>query len=317
MKRFLLIAAIIAVMVPVVAQENAAASDSTVSVNAAEKAASKSKDNVKAGTKRSQRKMTLKAGPASVVVDLPSDTTVVSEEILDEHMDEAIDEAMDEVDAAFDDIDDAFDDLDDDFSHRDRKGRLWSWVENMTEGGFLAVSIISLVLIFLSFVFPLIAVILIAWLIIRYRQKRNRERDELIKDLADKGQDVSSYFKQQAPQNVVYRTESTSKQSARKVKRPLSNKQMYDKGVTNSIIGGVITVVCAVYHWPSLFILGGLILLGLGVSQIIRGKSQDEYIDVNPAQTEEQADTRQAEEKTTPSKPEETEESESTDNYEK
>ena len=314
MKRFLLIAAIIAVMVPVVAQENAVASDSTVSVNAAEKAAPKS--GVKAGTKRSQRKMTLKAGPASVVVDLPSDTTVVSEEILDEHMDEAIDEAMDEVDAAFDDIDEAFDDLDD-FSHRDRKGRLWSWVENMTEGGFLAVSIISIVLIFLSFVFPLIAVILIAWLIIRYRQKRNRERDELIKDLADKGQDVSSYFKQQAPQNVVYRTESTSKQSARKVKRPLSNKQMYDKGVTNSIIGGVITVVCAFYHWPSLFILGGLILLGLGVSQIIRGKSQDEYMDVNPAQTEEQADTRQAEEKTTPSKPEETEEAESTDNYEK
>lgn len=316
MKRFLLIAAIIAVMVPVVAQENAVASDSTVSVNAAEKAASKSKDNVKSGAKRSQRKMTLKAGPASVVVDLPSDTTVVSEEILDEHMDEAIDEAMDEVDAAFDDIDEAFDDLDDDFSHRDRKGRLWSWVDK-TLGGMWAVAIVTVVLTFLFFLFPLIAIILIAWLIIRYRQKRNRERDELIKDLADKGQDVSSYFKQQAPQNVVYRTESNRSQSSRKVKRPFSNKEMYDKGITNAIIGGVITVVCAVYHWPSLFILGGLILLGLGVSQIIRGKSQDEYIDVNPAQTEEQADTRQAEEKTTPSKPEETEEAESTDNYEK
>lgn len=271
MKRFLLIAAIIAVMVPVVAQENAAASDSTVSVNAAEKAASKSKDNVKSGTKRSQRKMTLKAGPASVVVDLPSDTTVVSEEIIDE----TLNEASDEINNASDALDDALDELDEEFSH-DRRGWMSGWIDK-TLGGMWAVAIVTVVLTFLFFLFPLIAIILIVWLIVRYRHRRSRERDELIRDLADKGQDVSSYFKQEAPQNVVYRTESNRSQSSRKVKRPFSNKEMYDKGITNAIIGGVITVVCAIYDWPSLFILGGLILLGLGVSQIIRGRGQDEY----------------------------------------
>lgn len=311
MKRFLLVAAIMAAMIPTVAQENPTPSDSTVGVNATEKAVDKGDNGVRKSAKRTPGKMTVKAGPTAVVVELPSDTTVVSEEIIDE----TLNEASDEINNASDALDDALDELDEEFSH-DRRGWMSGWIDK-TLGGMWAVAIVTVVLTFLFFLFPLIAIILIVWLIVRYRHRRSRERDELIRDLADKGQDVSSYFKQEAPQNVVYRTESNRSQSSRKVKRPFSNKEMYDKGVTNSIIGGVITVVCAVYHWPSLFILGGLILLGLGVSQIIRGKSQDEYMDVNPAQTEEQADTRQAEENTAPSKPEETEEAESTDNYEK
>ncbi len=272
MKRFLLVAAIIAAMIPTVAQENPTPSDSTVGVNATEKAVDKGDNGVRKSAKRTPAKMTVKAGPTAVVVELPSDTTVVSEEIIDE----TLNEASDEINNASDALDDALDELDEEFSH-DRRGWMLEWFDNMTQGGMVAVTIVTAVLTFLFFLFPLIAIILIVWLIVRYRHKRNRERDELIRDLADKGQDVSSYFKQETPQNVVYRTESNRSQSSRKVKRPLSNKEMYDKGITNAIIGGVITVVCAIYDWPSLFILGGLILLGLGVSQIIRGRGQDEY----------------------------------------
>lgn len=181
----------------------------------------------------------------------------------------------------------------------DRDGRLKEMFDNLSNDDASAAAIAILIILavvigvplFLVFILPLLVLFLIVWLVVRHDRKKQREKNDLIKSLAASGQDVtplinnkaavnSQRSKVNAPRPVANNANySKAEYTGKKGKMAPTMKQKYDKGVTNSIIGGVIAVVCWWYNWPSLFVLGGLILCGIGISQLISAKKSVEYED--------------------------------------
>lgn len=151
----------------------------------------------------------------------------------------------------------------------------------------MALGMVAIICIFV--ICPLICLvllpILILWLIFRYRRKKQQEEHEFIKSLAASGQDVSQYL------NRGYHQTSNDQRPTTNDQRPIDSRQQtiqskhvtdeyrynYDKGIKNAIIGGTIAVICLIFEWPSVFTLGGFILLAVGISQILSAKNSLRY----------------------------------------
>lgn len=264
MKKLLIIIALLLVLMPVDAKRkrhHSRTSDAKV-------------ETVKTDSAAAEADTTVAIAPDGSIIDENPDTVMESEEV------EAEMTPYDE-------------------DWHDRDGRLKEMLDELSdedaEDAAVALAIVLAVIIgipvFVVFVLPLLAIVLIIWLVIRHDRKKQREKNELIKSLAASGQDVTPLLnnrsaiysqrpKANAPRPAVNNANySKAEYTGKKGKMAPVMKQKYDKGVTNSIIGGVIAVVCWWYDWPSIFVLGGLILCGIGISQIVSSKKSIQYDD--------------------------------------
>lgn len=191
------------------------------------------------------------------------------------------DSMIDAIDSAFSDtgfcdeviapdVDDLLDDLDD--------------MENGFHFGNIftkSMAIGATAIILLFFVLPLIVVIgviILVWLYFRNRRKKQQQENELIRTLAENGQDVSQFLNRQRPAEtrkvVEYRTvDKNGKTISSRVKVEKTATERYNKGITNTIVGAAITFVCWVFNWADIFVMGGMILLAVGISQMITAKN--------------------------------------------
>lgn len=143
----------------------------------------------------------------------------------------------------------------------------------------IAMGIFSVfILIFLTPLLFIIGIIIIVWLYMRNRRKKQQIENDLIKALAENGQDVSQYLNRQRPAEthrvVEYRTVNHEGQTtSSRVTTEKTPDERFDKGIRNTIIGGAITFVCWFFHWAEIFLMGGMILLAVGISQMITAKN--------------------------------------------
>lgn len=99
--------------------------------------------------------------------------------------------------------------------------------------------------------------LLIIWIVARNRRKRERERNELIKSLAESGKDVSVLLNEQIKENkiVAHRNETT-----------------YNKGIKNVCLGvGLGLMLYLITHSTEVASVGVLIAC-IGVGQILSSK---------------------------------------------
>lgn len=99
--------------------------------------------------------------------------------------------------------------------------------------------------------------LLIIWIVARNRRKRERERNELIKSLAESGKDVSVLLNEQIKENkiVAHRNETT-----------------YNKGIKNICLGvGLGLMLYLITHSTEVASVGVLIAC-IGVGQILSSK---------------------------------------------
>ncbi|MBQ0142381.1 MAG: hypothetical protein KBT06_06230 [Prevotellaceae bacterium] len=262
MKRILFIAILIATMLPSLAEETldsvktATTADTVVSAKSPQKKSKPAKISVSINKK----------GIKAQVDNVNPDTVK-----------EIVEEAVASIDTTVESTE-IFDD-EDEFEEKeegcDRHGPFWN-VFDFSEDTLTEILAIICIFIILPGITMVLLPILILWLILKYKRNKQHEKNELIKILAENGQDVSSFFNKETTQKVVYRT-TNSKQEKTSTKIIIDNVQ-YDKGITNTIIGGIITLVCVAYNWPSIFVIGGLILLGYGISQILKSKRTKDSI---------------------------------------
>lgn len=262
MKRILFIAILIATMLPSLAEETldsvktATTADTVVSAKSPQKKSKPAKISVSINKKGIKAQVdnvnpdTVKEIVEEAVASI--DTTVESTEIFDDE--------------------DEFEEKEEGCDHH---GPFWNMFD-FSEDTLTEILAIICIFIILPGITMVLLPILILWLILKYKRNKQHEKNELIKILAENGQDVSSFFNKETTQKVVYRT-TNSKQEKTSTKIIIDNVQ-YDKGITNTIIGGIITLVCVAYTWPSIFVIGGLILLGYGISQILKSKRTKDSI---------------------------------------
>lgn len=99
--------------------------------------------------------------------------------------------------------------------------------------------------------------LLIIWLIARNRRKMERERNELIKALAESGKDVSKLVDEQIQEN--------------KISKP-RNEDIYNKGIKNICLGvGLGIMIYFITHTMAIVSIGILIVC-IGIGQIITSK---------------------------------------------
>ena len=272
MKKLLIIALLLVVLMPADAKRTRKSSVSKPKVETIVKDSLQNQDDVAVAVEMD--------GMSDELSDtIPFDEYVIDEDLVDsDNLDEEYDEYNDETDIKWD-------------------GSAEKTFENIFGGSLQGLLTILSLFIILPLIIMVVLPIVIIGMIIGYKKSKQKERNELIKALAASGQDVSRFFeegnnaqrhpagyaqqftanKQQSTTSSHSTVQTTSSASKNNKILP-SYKKTHDRGVTNIIIGGIIALVCVAYHWPSLFTLGGLILCGVGASQIYRAKrdSQDE-----------------------------------------
>lgn len=135
-------------------------------------------------------------------------------------------------------------------------------MENFEENNWIE-AIVAIIAIICAILVPIVAVfalpILIIWLILSSRRKRERERNELLKTIAASGKDTTPIAEM-------------IEQEEKKKEMPDSKAATYNKGIRNVCLG----VGLAIFFWFLTGSLGitaiGFLIICIGIGQILTSK---------------------------------------------